>query len=228
MNIKSKIVALTAVTVLTINFTGHSFAATNPFTDLTNVAAKEIILELQEKGFVKGMGNDLFAPNATLTSAQGIQLIVNAFDLNLDLIRFIKEPKATDYFTKADNDAWYADALIIASVKGMELPFDLDPNQEWTREAFTYFLVHTMEAQGDLPMIKIMPPEIKDKEQLTVDYSGAIQRALIYGVVKLDEEGKFNPKGELSRAEAAEQIYKAIQYLEAHKVPVIDPAKEIE
>lgn len=219
MGIKSKMITFSAAAVLTITFAGHSFAAVNPFTDLTNVTAKEKIIALYEKGYVKGVGGNLFAPNDPITAAQSVQLIVNSLDLNLDLVRFSKEPKATDYFARADNDAWYADALIVASVNGLELPADLDPEQEWTREEFTYHLIRAMETHGNLPLLNIVPVEIDDHDQLTIGYDGAIQRALVYGVAKLDADGKFNPKGKISRAEAAEQIYNALEYLKAHPAP---------
>ncbi|WP_243124100.1 S-layer homology domain-containing protein [Pelotomaculum schinkii] len=68
-------------------------------------------------------------------------------------------------------------------------------------------------------MINLVPVEIADHDQLTISYDGAIQRALFYGVTKLDAEGKFNAKGKISRAEAAEQIYNALEYLKAHPAP---------
>lgn len=52
--------------------------------------------------------------------------------------------------------------------------------------------------------------------QLTVSYDGAIQRALVYGIVQLGAEGKFNPKEKITRAEATEQIFDALEYIEAH------------
>ena len=223
MDIKFKVVSLSAATVLTLAVAANSFAAVKPFTDLTNVPAKEKILALQERGYVEGVGDYLFAPNDTITAAQGIQLIVNALDLNLDLIRFFKEPKATDYLKKANDDAWYANALIIASVKGLELQADLDPNQEWTREEFTYHLIQAIEEHAHLPKMKLVPVEIADQNQLTIDYSGAIQRALTYGVAKLNAEGNFNPKGNISRAESAEQVYNALEYINAHIAPPMNP-----
>lgn len=223
MNIKSRIMAISIVTALTLTFTVNSFAAaTNQFTDLTNVAAKEKILVLQEKGYVVGVGNHRFAPDAKITAAESIQLIVNALKLNLDFVKFAKEPKATDYFTKANNDAWYAHALIVAAVNGIELPADLDLDKKWTREEFTHNLIQAMERHYNLPMLNLVPTKISDQEQLTIIYDGSIQRALVYGVVKLDAEGRFNPKGEITRAEAAEQIYNALEYINAHPAPTID------
>jgi hypothetical protein len=227
MKNKHAIRIISAATILTLSLTVNSFAAANSFTDLKDVVAKDKITALQEKGYIKGVGNNLFAPNEILTAAQGVQLIVSALELNLDNIRFIKAPKATDYFTKAEDSAWYADALIIASVKGLDLPKELDPNQKWTHEEFTYQLIKAIEKQHNLPMIKIAPVKITDEKQLEVSYSGAIQRAIVYGVVKLDSDGNFNPKGEITRAKAVEQIYDALEYLKTHTGSVITSDKAV-
>lgn len=216
MSMKSKIVSLSTVAVLTLSLAVNCFADATPFTDIANIDVKDKIISLQDKGYVKGVGNSLFAPDKKITAVESIQLIVNAFKLNIDTIRFIKEPKATDYYGKADNDAWYANTLIIAAMNGIELPKDLDPNQKWTREEFTYQLIKATEKYANLPMIKLNSVSITDQDQLTIDYSGAIQRALTYGVVQLDAEEKFNPKDEISRAEAAEQIFNTLEYIKAH------------
>lgn len=231
MSIKTKIVSLSTATILALTLAGQCYAASAPFTDIADVSVNDKILVLQEEGYVNGIGNGKFAPDNSITIAEGVQFIVNAMKLNLDLVRFFKEPKATDYFPKANNDAWYAKTLIVAAVNNMELPVELDPKKEMTREEYTYYLIQTMEKHGNLPMIKLAPVEIMDQSQMTVSYSGAIQRALSYGIVKLDAAGNFNPKGEVSRAEAAEQIYNALEYLKAHPAPVIDsegqlPGKE--
>lgn len=218
-----KMVALSAVTVLSLGFGAQAFAAANVFSDIANIEAKDKIVALHEQGIVHGISDDLFAPNSTITAAQGVQLIVNSAGLNLDLVRFVKEPKASDYFKNALDNAWYANALITASVNGVELPEDLDPNKKWTREEFTYQLIRTFEAQNKLPMINIAPVEINDNDDLTVDYSGAIQRALAYDVVELDAKGNFNPKAEISRAEAAEEIYQIIEYVKNHPAPPVQP-----
>jgi hypothetical protein len=216
MSIKSKIISLSTVAVLTLSLAVNCFADVIPFTDIASISAKDKVIALQDKGYVKGIGNGLFAPDKSITAVESIQLFVNTFKLNIDNIRFIKEPKATDYFIKADNDAWYAGTLIIASLNDLELPNNLDPNEKWTRERFTYQLIKATENHTNLPVIKISPVAISDQDQLTIDYSGAIQRALVYGITQLDGEGKFNPKAEISRAEAAEQIYNALEYIKAH------------
>jgi len=209
---KNRILA-TVLAVMTL--TGTSFAGTG-FTDITNVKESQAILTLQERGIIKGTSSDTFSPERILTAVEGIHMINAAFDLNLDLVKFIKEPLATDYFKNADNKAWYAYGLIVATVNGVELPADLDPKSNWTKEAFIYHLVSTLEVELELPMIKLIPVDIKDEVNLTPEYSGLLQRALHYGIVELDTDGNLDPKKALTRAEAAEILLKTIEFAELH------------
>ncbi|ULO07665.1 S-layer homology domain-containing protein [Paenibacillus sp. 19GGS1-52] len=215
-----KIMTITAAAALTLSFAGQQFASAATFKDLNNVQDKEKIIALQNSGLIKGISTYLFGPHIAISEAEGVQMIVNAVGLNLDLVRFIKEPKASDYFANASDSAWYSQALIIAAVNGLDLPTDLKPNQKLTREEFTHQLIHAIEISGQLPMVKPVVVEFKDQGQVKVDYSGSIQRALNYGVVKLDTNGKFNPKQEITRAEAAVEISNALAYLKAHSAPV--------
>ena len=223
MKMRKKIAALSTAALLTLSVTGNVFAAGTPFKDLDNVTAKDMIVSLQYRGIVSGMSDGVFSPESKITAAQSIQLFVGAFGLNLDTVRFIKEPKATDYFKKAKDNAWYSQALIIGAVRGLDFPADIDPNRNLTREEYTYQLMTATEKYGQLPMINMMYLEYADADQVKVEYSGAIQRALKYKIVKLDADGRFNPKAELTRAEAAEQMYNALELLKSNPYP---PAAE--
>ncbi|ETT54655.1 S-layer homology domain-containing protein [Paenibacillus sp. FSL H7-0350] len=214
-----KMITLSAAAALALSFTGQQFASAAAFKDIHNVQDKDKIIALQNSGLIKGISADLFGPNLSITAAQGVQMIVGALDLNLDTIRFVKEPHATDYFKNASDSAWYAQALIIAGVHGLDLPADLKPGEKLTREEFTYQLIDAMENTNRLPMIKPVVTEYADQDQVKVEYSGALQRALNYGVLKLDGSGKLNPKQEITRAEAAVAISNALSYLKAHPAP---------
>ena len=214
-----KYLAISGTALLTLFVAGQSFAASAPFTDLANTSAKSKIVSLQEKGVLNGVGGGYFLPNSAITAAQGIQLMVNALDLNIDLLRFIKEPKATDYYANAKNDAWYADTLIIAANNGLDLPADLKPDQAWSREAFTHQLILAMEKHSNLPMIKIKPVDITDAADFTNGYDGSIQRAIVLGIAALDAKGNFHPADPITRADAAVMTYNALQYIEAHPAP---------
>lgn len=205
MKLKIKVIVLT--TILLLSMTGQSFAVASPFTDITDTSSKDKIVKLYEGGVIKGTGNGLFNPDGTLSAAQGVQMIVNAFDISLASITFIKAPQATDWFKKADDNAWYADAFIRAGANNIGLPADLDPNTRWTKEEFAYYLITAMESHYNMPMINMMYIETADESDMTIEYQGAIQRSMKYNITALDQDKKFYPKKQLTRAEAAEMIY---------------------
>nr|WP_315023835.1 S-layer homology domain-containing protein [uncultured Aminipila sp.] len=202
---KMKTFALTAV--LLLSMTGQCFAATSSFTDINDIKSNDKIVELYDKGVIKGTEKGLFNPNGTLTAAQGVQMIVNAFDISLAGISFVKAPQATDWFKEANDKAWYADAFIRAGANNIGLPTDLNPNTLWTKEDFTYYLVTAMESHYNMPMINLMYIETADESAMTLEYQGAIQRSMKYKITGLDQDKKFYPKKQLTRAEAAEMIY---------------------
>lgn len=204
---KLKIKTITLTTILLLSMTGQSFAAANPFTDISNIKTKDKIVTLYDDGVIRGTGNGSFNPDGALTAAQGVQMIVNAFDISLAAISFVKAPLATDFYQKANDNAWYADALIRAGANNIGLPADLDPNALWTKEDFTYYLITAMEAHYSMPMINMMYIETADESDMTIDYQGAIQRSMKYNITALDQDKKFYPKKQLTRAEAAEMIY---------------------
>lgn len=205
MKLKIKMIILAAVLILSM--TGQSFAAASPFTDINDSKSKDQIIKLYEDGVIKGMGNGLFNPDGTVTAAQGVQLIVNAFDISLAAFLFIKAPQATDWFKNANNNAWYADALIKAGANNIGLPADLDPNAKWTKEDFTYYLVMAMESRYNMPVTDLMYIEAADEADMTIAYKSAIQKGMKYNLTELDQDKKFYPQKQLTRAEAAEMIY---------------------
>lgn len=190
-----------------------NFAAVT-FEDLGNIKESNAIIALSEKNIVKGTGNNRFEPLRAMTYAESVQLLVNTFGLNIDHIRFIKEPKASDYFKLANDDAWYAGALIIAPLNGAELSSDMVPNKAITREAFIDLFVSLLEIKEDLPLIKIAAADIADRELINPENNGIVDRALYYGIVSLDEKGNFRPTEAITRAEAAEWINNLLAFQE--------------
>ncbi|KJD43440.1 S-layer homology domain-containing protein [Paenibacillus terrae] len=214
---KSAFAAMTTVSLLSFSFGGQMFAAGNPFKDLDSVSGKDKIISLQSQGLLKGVSDTQFLPASKVTAAQGIQLISGGFQLSLAAIDFNKAPQASGLFAHVKDTAWYAEAFINAHYNGVEIPKDIDPSKTLTKEEFTHMLIQGMEKAGSLPMIKIAPVTIADGSKLEPSYQGSIQRSLIYKVNTLDANKKFNPKSEITRAEAAVMLYNALEYLTAHK-----------
>lgn len=213
--IMRKLVSFICVLALVLGGINLPVKAESNFSDIEGSLYEEAIISLFDLGLIQGVGNDQYRPEAWLTNAQAIQMYVNLFDLNLDFIRFIKAPMASDYFGNADNDGWYADAFIKAGVNGVAANSNLNPDQEISRQEFVAWLILKMEDVYHMPAIKIGGPEIADNEAINLEYSGPLARALHYGIISLDSQGKLVPEGLISRGEAASIIDEAIKYLKA-------------
>lgn len=206
-----KLIALTLTSLMVGSLT---FSTAFAFSDVEDGQA-EAVSALQSRGVVSGIDNEHFVPKGKISYAQSVQMIVKGLDLNIDTLKFVKKPEASDTYTNIPNDAWYADAFIIAHYNGLEIPKDVNPNAIITREQFGNLLVHALEKDGNFPLVK-MYVVIKDADQITPEYQGALQRMLLYKITSLDKDGKLNPKGELTRGEAATWVYNASKVAAAH------------
>lgn len=182
------------------------------FKDVKNDPNEKKIEELQKLGILSGDKHDKFNPNGKLTYAQGVSLIVKGLDINIDHIRFIKAPKASDYFTNLKDDAWYSDAFIIANLNGLEIPKTVKANDIMTREQFAHHLFKAMMTKGDYAFIEIFML-LEDESDVNKDYMDSIQKLIISKIVTLDKSNKFYPKKAITRSEAAGWLYGAMQFV---------------
>jgi hypothetical protein len=74
---------------------------------------------------------------------------------------------------------------------------------------------------GNYPLFK-MYITIKDEADITPEYQGTIQRALLYKLTELDKDGSFNPQAVMTRADAAVLVYNAVKFAEAHQEDALD------
>ena len=216
---KSALAVITTVSLLSFTLGGQSFAAGSSFKDLGNITGSDKIISLKDQGLIKGVTDTQFLPKNLMTAGQAIQFISGGLQLSLAAIDFNKAPVASDIFPKVKDNAWYAEAFINAHYNGVDIPKNIDPSKTMTKELFTTLLIQGMEKAGNLPMINIVPVKIADDSQLDPSYQGSVQRSLKYNINTLDANGKFNPKSELTRAEAAIMLYNALEYLKAHPAP---------
>ncbi len=210
---KRAFAVITTISLLSFSLGSPLFAAGGTFKDIDNVTGKDKINSLKSKGLIKGLSDTRFLPGSIVTNAQAVQFISGGLQLSLAAIDFNKAPVASAIFSKVKDNAWYAEAFINAHYNGVEIPADIDPSKPVTKELFTSLLIQGVEKAGNLPMINIVPAEIADEEQMNPSYQGSIQRSLKYNINALDAKGNFNPKSEITRAEAAVMLYKGLEYL---------------
>lgn len=152
---------------------------------------------------------------AKLSFGNGIDMIVKGLGLNIDNIRFIKAPKATDYVPGANNKASYAQAIIIAANNGIKFNRALKPEAMMTREQFAVHLNEAIQATGEYA-VNMMFIIIKDEKSFAPGASGAVQNLIKFNVVAL-EKGSFRPKALITPSEASKMVKNAASFIHAHR-----------
>ncbi|WP_248928476.1 S-layer homology domain-containing protein [Paenibacillus hamazuiensis] len=185
------------------------------FSDLDNVDGKEKIASLQSRGIVSGVDGEHFQPRGKVSYAQAVHMVVKGLKLNIDNIKFIKEPKASDYFTSVPDDAWYAQSFIIAQLNGLPLAKDVNPNAVITREQFADLLMQAVLKTGDYAFVKMLMV-YADEDEVDPAYKNSIQLLLLGKIASLDKDRRFYPKQELTRGTAAVWLHDAIKFVESH------------
>ncbi|QJD83549.1 S-layer homology domain-containing protein [Cohnella herbarum] len=157
---------------------------------------------------------------SSISVSAAVTMIVEGLNLNIDNIRFIKQPMASDYYTKVKDNASYAEHFIIAQFNGLGLPKDIDPNSKVTREQFSYWLFGALSHKGSYAWIDIYH-SFADAEQVTNVYRDSIQKLLISKIATLDSKQKFHPRSNITRTEAATMINRTLKFIKT--TPPVTP-----
>lgn len=188
--------------------------AASAFTDIQEEKPLQMVKELQSKGIIQGISADKFAPSKTITTAQAVQMIVNAAGLEV-------QPNFTGRsFDSVPKDAWFAEAVNIAAQNGLSVSADMKWNEPITREGFATLLSEAIQKTGNYPVI-MMYLHVADEDLMKEESRGAVQFLLLTKIAKLDANDKFHPTKSLSRIEAAELVYNSIRFIEEHQKNMI-------
>lgn len=106
----TKITLACSILAATVSF-GASASA---FSDMKGHASESKINALHQNGIINGITSDRFAPKSKLTYAQGLQFIVSGLKLSP---QNTTGSKASDYFDKVKDNAWYASAFVVRQAK---------------------------------------------------------------------------------------------------------------
>jgi hypothetical protein len=177
------------------------------FSDLSGDPAEVKINALKASNIINGVSTDIFAPKSKVTYAQGLQFLVNAFELKLDT----NSSKASDYFDNVADSAWYAEAFLIAQHNGLSVDQKVNPTDTMTRAQFAHFVNQSLLTKGNFP-VTLMYVDVTDGDKLPLDVSNSLQTLLNTRIITLTEDGKFRPHDEITRSEAAIMIYDASEF----------------
>ncbi|ANF96609.1 S-layer homology domain-containing protein [Paenibacillus bovis] len=189
------------------------------FDDLDHTTGREEINYLQNHNILSGVTDTEFQPDAALTTAQGVAALVKGLNLNIDNMRFIKAPKASDYYTSVDDQAWYSTDMIIAHLNGLQLESDVDASSTMTRGQFATLLWQGVEqvdpdiheSGGSTGALQGQSITIHDANHLSSAEQQILEQVIDSGIASLDEKNNFRPNDPITRAEAAVMLYNALE-----------------
>ena len=175
-----------------------------PFTDVTteNPYAEAIGL-VYEAGLMNGTGSTTFSPDSTMSRAM----------LATVLYRLVgePEPETTEaVFTDVNTASWYGSAVTWAWENGLVNGYGDDlfgPTDALTREQAVVILWRFAQTLGvDVSVDGDASFELADGESVSRYARSAVRWACELGILGVSDEGTVDPKGEVTRAEAAQML----------------------
>lgn len=200
---KKLLVLIMALFILPSAINAQSFG--KPFyDDISGHWARVEIEENYRQGIMQGIGNNLFAPDSSLTRAQLAACLVRVFQLNMDNLLFIKAPSVTDLFKDTPDMMWYSESVMIAGYNNI---FDVTdgmfrPEDPVTRVEAARAIVNAFKAKDIQVITTQIWPEYRDIKDLSQEDINATNMLFNMGIMKGYDQN-FYPGSSLTRAETA-------------------------
>ncbi len=168
-------------------------------TDIESHWAKDYILELYNKGVVKGKGDTkMFFPDESINRADFTKIVMNLFEYDLSKVDTSNNP-----FTDVPSDSWftpyvlkaYEEGIIKGYEKGGKILFKPEQNINRAEALILILKAAGIDAPDDTT-------EEFDDVPRGIWFEKYVAYAYKNGVVKGKLEGIFDPQGNITRAEA--------------------------
>jgi len=188
---------VSGVSVLTVLKNGASFSDIQ-----TNQWYFDTVEQAVELGILKGKGNQKMSPSANTTRAEFLQILANAFNIDLSIytIPSFSDVKAGTWY--APVIAWAENNSYVSGNSGGKF----GPNEAITREEMCVILAKVAGIDAIRDYTAFSDEYLIDAAAINAVYA-CREIGLITGV----GNNRFNPKGNTTRAQAATV---AIKYLE--------------
>ncbi|WNS46710.1 S-layer homology domain-containing protein [Paenibacillus sp. MMS20-IR301] len=163
--------------------------------------ASAVIQELAAKLLIQGTGADKFEPGRTVTRAEFTAMLVHSLGLSA---------AGEADFKDVAPDAWYADAVSIAYKAGIisgRAAERFEPDARVTREEAAVMLMQAYELNNGVKPESSLASAFDDLNLVSPWAESAVLKAAGLRLVQGQAPGQFAPKGNATRAEAAQLIY---------------------
>lgn len=181
--------------------TGHfskymAAESTMTFADISNHWGRVTIEVMAARHIVSGISDTRFAPERNITRAEFAALLVKALGLNASA--------KTNPFSDVSANAWYAQAISEAAAAGIISGSDgkFRPIDRVTREEMALMIMKAYGIRGGKAE-NLLALSFADKAAVSPWASDAVKGASQLGIIKGMPGGRFAPKANATRAEAA-------------------------
>jgi hypothetical protein len=209
--LKKVLFALLGVSFI-LQTTGVYASQQEPFSDVPDTHwAKNAIVAMKDLGVIDGIGEGLYAPDQTATKAQFIKMLIASGYQTGGLAK--RSQASTAPYQDVHPADWYY-LFVVEAFKNSILKFSdtLEPNKVLLREEMASILVKYYNAVSPTKISldegnRDVNPYYTDIQDVSAESRASIlaldRLNLIEGNVNSDGEIIFDPKGILTRAEAA-------------------------
>ncbi|WP_136605352.1 endo-1,4-beta-xylanase [Paenibacillus dokdonensis] len=174
------------------------------FRDLQNVPwAKQAIDAMAARGIIKGTAESSFSPEASITRADFILLLVRALELKGTV-----NNEAT--FSDVEPTAYYSNELAIAISLGIAAGYEdntFKPDSNISRQDMMVLTARSLAAASKQSEDSLSLDAYPDVASISGYAKGSVAALMKYGVVN-GKNGNIAPKDLLTRAEAAVILYR--------------------
>lgn len=181
------------------------------FTDISSVqswAGRQIEV-VAAKGAIEGKAAGVFAPKDSVTRAEFAKMLVRALNL--------ENTYAVESFTDVNNTDWFAPYVAAATEEGIiygRTSSTFAPHEKISRAEMATMISRALKVTQNITDENNSDGILKqfaDEDQIGKSYRQAVAFATSKGLV-VGSNGKFNPKDNATRAEAAVMIYRTMNY----------------
>ena len=176
---------------------GVKMGEVSTFSDISGHWAEETIKETYDKGLMMGVSNNIFNPDKTLTVAQALTLVQRVLGID----------SGETTLSDVEKDKWYYEPIAKMHTAGYvpeELIKDnkIEPMREITREEFAAVIA------GIIKNADSTEYDFADSADISDWAKNYVYNTANAGIMIGDNTNNFNPKGGLTRAEAAVIVLK--------------------
>jgi len=179
-------------------------AAQAAFEDISNAThnwAMTAVNSLNARGIIRGVGNNIFEPNRSVTRAEFTKMIISMFN--------VYDPKASAKFTDVNGADWFNSYVGTAQALGVTNGYEdgsFRPNDTISREEMSTMLYRAAEVLSVKIEAQTAASDFADDWNIQGYAKIPVYKMRAAGILNGVGNNEFDPKSDCSRAQAAVAI----------------------